>query len=302
MSFASEVKGELAALPVRSDCCRAAQVYGMLELGHHFTGADITLQTENPTVAALYCEQVCAVCGVDKLTVQEYPRKKEYSIVRVPVSDCRQVLARFGHSAEELTVRLNRANLECDHCASAYLRGAFLVAGSVTNPEIDYHLEFSVPYYKLSRDLLALLTECGFSAKCVSRKGNYIVYLKESGQIEDCLTLMGATASSLKLMNVKIVKDVRNNVNRVTNCENANIDKTVAASAVHVEAIRCLLSRGGEACIPPELRELAMLRVNHPELSLRELQEHLSEPLSRSGVNHRLKKLVELADRYTDKE
>ena len=175
MSFAADVKAELAAVTTKNDCCRVAQAYGMLELGHHFTGADITLQTENPTVASLYCEQVQAVCGVDKLEMREYPRKKDYYIVQVPVNACRRVLERFGHTVDDLTVRLNRANLDCDGCAAAYLRGAFLVSGSVTNPETDYHLEFSVPYYNLSRDLLALLSECGLSAKCVTRKGNYIV-------------------------------------------------------------------------------------------------------------------------------
>ena len=302
MSFASDVKAELADVSTRSDCCRVAQVYGMLELGHHFTGADITLQTENATVASLYCELVGAVCGVDKPPIREYPRKKDYYIVQVPVNACRRVLERFGHAVDDLTVRLNRANLDCDGCAAAYLRGAFLVSGSVTNPETDYHLEFSVPYYNLSRDMLALLAECGLSAKCVTRKGNYIVYLKESGQIEDCLTLMGAMSSSLELMNVKIVKDIRNKANRVTNCESANIDKTVAASSVHVNAIRKLLQNGGEESLPPELREIARLRYTHPELSLRELREQLSESLSRSGVNHRLQRLVELAEKLPEKE
>ena len=113
---------------------------------------------------------------------------------------------------------------------------------------------------------------------------------------------MGAMSSSLELMNVKIVKDIRNKANRVTNCENANIDKTVAASSVHVNAIRKLLQNGGEEALPPELREIARLRYTHPELSLRELREQLSESLSRSGVNHRLQRLVELADKLPEKE
>ncbi|MBQ2780222.1 MAG: DNA-binding protein WhiA [Clostridia bacterium] len=296
MSFAFDVKAELAQVANRNDCCRLAQTYGMLELGHHFTGADITLQTENPAVAELYCEQIRAVCGVDKPAVQEYPRKKDYYIVRVPITDCRRVLEQFGHTVDDLTVRLNRANLDCDNCAAAYLRGAFLVAGSVTNPQTDYHLEFSVPYYHLSRDLLSLLAECGLNAKVVTRKGNYIVYLKDSEQVEDCLTLMGATASSLELMSVKMVKDIRNRTNRMVNCENANMDKTVAAATTHMQAVRKLMDAGVLENLSPELQEAARLRYDNPEASLRELCEMFAEPVSRSGMNHRLRRLVELAD------
>jgi DNA-binding protein WhiA len=302
MSFAFDVKAELAQVAIRNDCCRLAQTYGMLELGHHFTGADITLQTENPAVAELYCEQIRAVCGVDKPAVREYPRKKDYYIVRVPVTDCRRVLEQFGHTVDDLTVRLNRANLDCDNCAAAYLRGAFLVAGSVTNPETDYHLEFSVPYYNLSRDLLQLLAECGLNAKVVTRKGNYIVYLKDSEQVEDCLTLMGATASSLELMSVKMVKDIRNHTNRVNNCENANIDKIAAAASTHIQAVKKLMEAGMLDTLSPELQETARLRYDNPGASLRELCDMFAEPVSRSGINHRLRHLVELANQLKEKE
>ena len=137
----------------------------------------------------------------------------------------------------------------------------------MTNPEVDYHLEFSVPFLNLSRDLVTLLRELGLSAKQARRAGGYVVYFKESESIEDCLTLMGATSAALELMGVKMVKDIRNNINRVTNCESANIDKTVAAAAVQSEALRKIERTVGLDALPEELREIAYLRLENPELS-----------------------------------
>lgn len=167
----------------------------------------------------------------------------------------------------------------------------------MTNPEVDYHLEFSVPFLNLSRDLVTLLRELGLSAKQARRAGGYVVYFKESESIEDCLTLMGATSAALELMGVKMVKDIRNNINRVTNCESANIDKTVAAAAVQSEALRKIERTVGLDALPEELREIAYLRLENPELSLRELGEALDRPLTRSGVNHRLRRILEFAEK-----
>ena len=213
----------------------------------------------------------------------------------------RRVLERFGHAAGEVSLRLNRANLECEDCPAAYLRGAFLACGTVTNPSTDYHLEFSLPHHLLSRDLLTLMQELGFRARLVHRKGSQVIYLKESEQIEDALTLMGATGASLELMNVKMVKDIRNAANRIANCENANIDKTVTASLAQIEAIRQIERLQGLDGLPEELRELARLRLENPDMSLRELGEQLSEPLSRSGVNHRLRRILEFAQGLSGK-
>ena len=303
MSFSSEVKKELAAVWPVHDCCRAAQAYGMLECGHGFSMSGISLQTESREVADLYASLLESVCGVKaerETTTAESAsaRQRKYHVAAVRAEAERlRVLRRFGHESGELSVRLNRANLECEACAHAYLRGAFLSCGAVTDPKADYHMEFSLPYYNLSRDLLALLREVGFGAKEVQRKGSHIVYIKESEQIEDCLTLMGAQNASLELMNVKIVKDIRNKANRITNCESANIDKTVAAASVQLEAVKRIERTCGLGALPEDLRELAELRLDNPELSLRELGELLPAPLSRSGVNHRLRRIVDFADK-----
>ena len=294
MSFSSDVKHELAGIQEERVCCRMAEAYGLAEFGHAFSTRAVSLQTENEAVARLYAAVLGEAGGIP-LSVTE--GKGLYTAAAAEREDRLRILSRFGHAPTDVGVRLNRANLECDGCAPALLRGAFLACGAVIDPASGYHMEFSVPYYNLCRDLLALLRELGFHAKQVCRKGAQVVYLKESEQIEDCLTLMGATNASLELMGIKMVKDIRNNANRVTNCESANIDKTVAAAAVHLDAVRKIEAHGGLALLPEELREVARLRLENPDMSLRELGETMDPPLSRSGINHRLRRIVEHADK-----
>lgn len=303
MSFSSDVKQELTDILPDKPCCCAAQAYGMLQFGHAFSGREISLQTEQEAVARLYGFLITKVCGVTPPAEETLRRRATLHSRAFPDAATRKtILERFGHSPSDISVRLNRANLDCDHCARALLRGAFLSCGAVTNPERDYHLEFSVPYYNLSRDLLALLGEEGFPAKMVSRNGSYIVYLKESERIEDCLTYLGASHGALEMMSVKMVKSIRNETNRRLNCENANIDKTVAAAGVHADAVRRIQAAGALDSLTPELRQLALLRVENPDMSLRELGAALDPPLSRSGVNHRLQRLLSIADELTDKK
>ncbi len=297
MSFSADVKKELSEVLPDKPCCRAAQAYGMLQFGHAFNGREISLQTEQDAVAQLYAFLVTKVCGTPPPEQTALKRRATLHVCAFPEKTARkQILERFGHSLGDVSVRLNRANLDCEGCARALLRGAFLACGAVTNPEKDYHMEFSVPYYNLSRDLTALLREEGFPAKAVTRGGAYIVYLKESERIEDCLTYLGASRSALEMMSVKMVKSIRNNTNRRFNCENANIDKTVAAAGAHIDAVRRIKKAGALESLTPELRALALLRLENPDMSLRELGAALDPPLSRSGVNHRLQRLLTIAD------
>lgn len=295
MSFAAETKAELAELRPKNACCRLAELYGMLEGGHAFTKQEISLQTEHEMVAEAYRQQVEALLPAGHTVLREtHTRRGGSYTVKVAPEDIDTVLKKFGHE-DGASVRINRANLECEQCAAAYLRGVFLACGAVTNPETDYHLEFCLPYYNLSRDLVNVLSEWGLSGKYICRKGNHIVYFKESEQIEDCLTLMGATNACLALMNVKVIKDIRNQANRIANCENANIDKVVAAASEQRRAIETLKKSGAFSALSEDLRELAELRLKNPEASLRELGEMLTKPVSRSGVNHRLQRLIELS-------
>lgn len=206
----------------------------------------------------------------------------------------------FGHTAGAATTRINRANITDDCCYAAFLRGAFLACGTVTDPRKNYHLEFVVSHKKLCLDLMKLMEELSLTPKYIMRKGNHIIYFKDSESIEDVLTVIGASNAALEIMGIKIEKDVKNSVNRKLNFEMSNLSKTVNASTVQMAAIKKIISKHNVGWLPPNLREIAVLRIENPDVTLKELGEMLSVPLSRSGVNHRLKKLIEIAESIED--
>lgn len=297
MSFASEVKCEILSGQPSGLSRQRALAYGMLLFGRSFSASSISLQTENKAVADLYVQNLFDLAELYSGVTTVYHSKKQGGIYVVSVDDeddRLRILEAFGHSAGELNLRIHREQLHEDDIPY-FLRGAYLVCGNITDPAKGYHAELVVSYKKLCEDLLILLRESGSQPKYAQRRGAHLLYYKESEQIEDLLTTMAATQCCLKLMNVKIYKDVRNKVNRVTNCETANIEKTVAASASQVEDILLIWEKRGRNSLPDDLRELAELRVDNPEMSLRELGEALHEPITRSGVNHRLKRLSKMA-------
>ena len=283
MSFSTDVKEELLSLTLVSECCRHAEGYGMLLFGRTFSASSVSFAAENRVVAAKYAEEIRQIIDTPPDVVDN---EGKIAVVSVrTAAERRAILAAFGHSPGELTLRINRANLANDCCFAAFIRGVFLACGTVSSPEKNYHLEFIVPFLKLSGDLFAFLQELGFHPKHIMRKGS--------------LTLMGATNSTLRLINVKIGKDVRNHVNRRVNFETANIDRSVHAGSVQINAIRKIMRLRGLDALSDGLREVAELRLENPEASLLELEELLGGKLSRSGINHRLKRLVEIADQLT---
>lgn len=302
MSFSSTVKDELINFENgrqidtenNSACCIRALQYGLLLFCRGFSVSAINMQTENEGVAKLYAVTIKHITGKEQNIKCSAAGK--YSISVEPEKLRKQVLEYFGHTGTEITLRLNRANLSDECCYESFLRGAFLACGTITSPNKDYHLEFIAPHLNLCKDLIKLLEEMELKAKYVVRKGNHIVYFKDSESIEDVLAHMGAVSSSLEVMEVKIIKDVRNKVNRKTNFENANLSKTVDAAVMQMRAIEHIKKERGLSYLTDELRELALIRLENPELSLRELGQMLSTPLSRSGVNHRLKKIIQMSE------
>lgn len=292
MSFSSQVKAELASVE-NTPCCMHAQTYGLLLFSRAFSFAEISMQTDTEQIARMYHGGIQREAGVEASLTQSASGK--FKVYVRTAAQRQQVMAAFGHEKGELALRLNRANLTGDCCMAALLRGAFLACGTLTDPEKDYHLEFVVPYRYISRDLAKLLNELSLAPKQLERKGSHVVYCKDSGQIEEILTLMGAQNAALELMGIKMYKDMRNNINRKTNFETANISRTANAAAEQVYAIEAILEHAGVESLPEELKEIALLRLENPEMSLRELGEALSEPISRSGVNHRLRRLVSIA-------
>ena len=202
----------------------------------------------------------------------------------------------FGYDPREsVALHINFGVLEEEHCRTAFFRGAFLAGGSVTDPDKGYHLEMVTSHYNVARELPALLRESGFEPKSAQRKANYVTYFKQSAYIEDFLTAIGSPVAAMGIMNAKAEKNLRGSINRRVNCEAANLDKTVDASLVQIEAIRTLEERGMLEQLPEKLKETAILRRENPELTLTQLAALCVPPVTKSALNHRLRKLMALA-------
>lgn len=291
MSFSQDVKNELLKTEYENSCCEKSLLYGMLIFGKSFSQYGISMQTENKDISELYKSLLKKYCNVD-CAVKVSPKARSYSVLIENKSDCDKILGAFGHSMGG-SLKINHANFDCPTCINAFLAGTFLSCGTISDPKKDYHLEFTVPYMNLAKSLVTFLEETELSPKQSNRKGYNIVYFKGSESIEDCLYLMGASSAMFEMMNVEIIKNIRNKANRTANCETANIDKTVKASLVQIDAIEKIESTKGLDYLNNDLREMAVLRKDNPEASLAELSRLSS--MSRSGVNHRLKKIVEIA-------
>ncbi|ARP50485.1 DNA-binding protein WhiA [Caproicibacterium sp. XB2] len=302
MSFSSDVKNELCKTKNRQPCCEKAECYGMLLFGHSFSRSAVSLTTEHTPTARRAAQLTAALTGAI-VSTRTMLRRASHPAGTVSVEDERdrmRVLSAFGHSGSEVPLRLNRANLEGECCPASFLRGAFLSCGTVFDPQKDYRLEFVTPHMHLSRDMSALLGELPLELQPgVSRRRSlYVVYIKGSSHTANLLTLMGAPHAAMQMMQVKMLREVRNHINRRTNFETANLDKTASAAARQIYALKRLQDCGaGISALPAELQNLARLRCQNPELSLRELGKQLTPPLSRSGVNHRLQRITELSEK-----
>ncbi len=296
MSFSADVKNEILCSEIENECCLHAFAYGMMLFSRAFSYYDMFLLTEHSGVATKYYELMKTVCGVKPKMVKSEAGKYKVEITRK--EDRLKVIETFGYDKKSGTSRLNWSNMADECCKVAFLKGAFLTCGTVNDPNKNYHLEFVVPYLNLSKDLKLFINdyeELTVKPKSITRNSNYVIYFKDSESIEDLITAMGAVNSSLEIMGVKMYKDVRNNVNRKLNFESANLDKTIDASSKQVDAILHIKNKVGLSYLSEDLKEIAELRLENPDMSLRELGEKLSVSLSRSGVNHRLKRICDIA-------
>lgn len=292
MSFSSQVKDELIKTEYEEACCKKALLYGMCIFGKSFSENSVSLQTENKNIAGLYADLLKELFNID-CDLRESPKGRSVLASVREKSDASKLFRAFGHEGGSL--KINHSNFYCENCANAFTAGAFLSCGTISSPEKDYHLEFTVPYLNLSKSLFTLLEEKELKPKYTYRNGYNVVYFKESEAIEDCLYLMGASDAMFEMMNVKIVKDFRNKANRQANCETANINRMVNAVSVQIKAIEKIWGEKGKNFLPENLEKLAELRYDNPDLSLAELAETCDPPLSRSGVNHRLQKIVDIS-------
>lgn len=296
MSFSYDVKNEILSTEVENKCCLHAFAYGVMLFSRAFSYYDMFLMTEHSGVAEKYSELMEKVCGVKPTLIKSDAGK--YKVEVNSKEDRLKVLKTFGYDKKNGASRINWSNFTDECCKVAFLKGAFLTCGTINDPNKNYHLEFVVPYLNLSRDLNLFINdyeELNVVPKSIIRNSNYVIYFKDSESIEDMLTVMGAFNSSLEIMGVKMYKDVRNNVNRKLNFENANLDKTISAASKQTDAILHIKNTVGLSYLSEDLREVAELRIENPDMSLRELGNSLTNPISRSGVNHRLQKLCDIA-------
>ncbi|MDR2606508.1 MAG: DNA-binding protein WhiA [Oscillospiraceae bacterium] len=294
MSFSSDVKTELSRrLLDGADCCTLSAVYGALLYCSRCGKDGIKLTTENKAFADSLNALFPVLFRIKPDSAVQM-RSGKYTITISDPEKTRLIFDKFGYDPDhEPALHFNRAVLECEHCAEAFLRGAFLAGGSVTDPEKRYHLELLTGHYYVDREVYALMLELNLRPKSAKRGGNNMLYLKASSEIEDALTLIGAPISAMKVMTAKVEKGLRGGVSRLVNCDTANAEKTANASVDQLIAIRKLQSSGKLSSLSDRLQEAAALRLENPEISLAELAK--LSGVSKSGLAHRLKKIIEIA-------
>jgi len=295
VAFAAEVKQELCRpAVVRRDCAKA-EAYGVLLFCGAFHNRQARIVTECP---ALKDRLPILFRRAFKVSFDQAPEAGEGKgtfLIEDPAK-LKTIFDAFDLEwGASVSLHINLALLEEEHCRTAFLRGAFLSGGSVTDPMKGYHLELATSHYHVGRELPALLREAGFEPKETGRKGSRVVYFKQSDHIEDFLTFLGAPVSAMAVMNAKLERDLRGSVNRQVNCDSANLDKTVAAAREQLAAIRRLRESGQLAALPDKLQEAARLRLENPELNLSQLAALCYPAVSKSAFNHRVRKLMELA-------
>lgn len=293
MTFSAETRAELCRVPLGRDCCCLAELYGILLCAPAFGDREIRIASAHSGVLRRASQLLSRVFGIE-LEPEASGGRKVLGI-REP-AQLRRILTGFGYDfGPSVTYHLNRNVIENDCCAAAFLRGAFLMAGSVAEPHKKSHLELKIGHSPLSREIMSLMLDNGITPRCTERSSCSLIYLKETARIEDFLTLTGASGAAMAIMEAKVEKDLRNHVNRQVNCETANLLKTSAASQKQIAAIEAALARGGIGIFPENLRETVDLRVAYPEASLAELAAKFSPPISKPGLDHRLKRILKIA-------
>ena len=310
MSFASDMKNELTRIEVDESNAKAElsaliRMNGALSLSNQqFV---INVQTENATTARRIYSLIKRIFNVEvEILVRKKMKLKKNNIYICRTKMlAKEILNDLGILKKGVfTHDIDPDMIKDDEMRRSYLRGAFLAGGSVNNPETSsYHLEIFSQYEGHAEGLTKLMNSYGLNAKHLERKKGSISYLKEAEKISEFLSLIGGYQALLKFEDVRIVRDMRNSVNRLVNCETANLNKTVSAAMKQVQSIQLIDEEIGLDNLPDRLREIAKLRVEHQEISLKELGEMISNgPISKSGVNHRLRKLNELADKIRNGE
>lgn len=311
MSFSVDTKNEMAHIQVKKKCCSFAELTALIKMdgtiqisGEHRVSLQVT--TENAAVARRIFSFLKNLFNIHtEIMIQKKNRLKKNNIYLIRINDSSHV--RFILSELGIMDQDNRfvegipskiITKEC--CRRAYLRGVFLGGGSVNNPEGTYHLEILTNNQRHSEDISDLMMQYNLSPRINPRKHWFVVYLKGSEEIIELLNIMGAHSALLNFENIRIYKDMRNQVNRLVNCETANLSKTVDAAMRQIENINLIASVIGMDNIPKTLRDVAEARLEYPDVSLKELGELMDPKVSKSGINHRMRKLERISEEIRD--
>jgi DNA-binding protein WhiA len=316
MSFSKEVKDELSRQISPARHCQIAELAAMISLCGRviITEGDryiLKIHTENVTVAREYFTLIQKTFNINtEISIKRNTYLKKSKVYSLIIMDHEVVIkilqaTKLIDENKEIKENLSVANnliIQNTCCKRAFIRGAFLVAGSMSDPEKTYHLEIVALDYSKARQLQEIINFFNIDAKIVKRKKYFVVYVKEGSQIVDLLNVMEAYVALMNLENVRILKEMRNSINRQVNCEAANINKTVMAATKQIDDIIYIKNQIGFSELPEGLEEIAVLRIEYPEASLKELGALLSQPIGKSGVNHRLRKLSILADNLREQK
>lgn len=305
MPFSTEVKSELAKLQPKRECCQKAEISAIIHMDGslHVLGNErfaLDISTENAAVARLLYKFLTKYFSleVESIVRRSVLHKTNNYLIHIPSQNAIvQALNELGILDDHMLVApgIIHRIIKRDCCAVAYLRGAFLGGGFISNPKGNYHFELATENAELAKDLQSLLKRLGLSAKISHRKRNFAVYMKDSESIIQLLAFIGAYNALLKWEDERVVKEMRGQVNRLVNCDTANLNKAVEAAAGQIDDVEVIETRLGLEKLPVGLQEFARVRVEYPYVSLRELGELFDPPLSKSAVYHRARRLSKLA-------
>lgn len=293
MSFSSTAKAELCQSKPDKKCCAVAESYGVLLYCNTFTSREIRIITASEDFAARLPRLFKRAFGIsfDVLPGEKTTGKRTFIIT--DREKLETVFSAFGGEIDAtLSHHINFGIIEEDCCRASFIRGAFLAGGSVTDPEKRYHLELATAHHSVSREAYSVLLEMGFSPRETQRSGNYLLYFKQADAIADFFTTIGAATTAMDIMTAKVDKEMRNTITRKVNCDSANADKTVAAAQEQLAAIRRIAKTYGLDALPEPLKDAALLRITNPEASLSDLAQLSYPPVTKSCLNHRLKKIM----------
>jgi len=310
MSFSSTTKNELARIPIEDTCCLLAELAALVRMNGNIRilgrgKLNLRFITENAAIARRIFSILKETYDTEvEILVKRNRQLKKNNNYTINVNNSNisnKILIDVGfiqktnRSMFNPSYKIKKEIIRKRCCKRSYIRGSFLGGGSISNPEKTYHLEMVTNNKEHANDLSTIVNSFDLNSKVIFRKNNYVVYIKEGKQIADILNIMEAHQALLKLEDIRVLKDIRNNINRLVNCETANLDKTISASMRQIDDIETIENITGLDKLPNNLKEIARLRLTHREASLKEIGQMLNPPVGKSGVNHRFRKIEEIA-------